>query len=171
MTEVVSIMETGKITELALLTALALIIFTVELRIPVPVPIPGIKLGLANIVTVYAIYRYRAGEVFLVVFGRIFLGAVFVGNLTALLYSFTGGLFCLLGMLLLKKLISEKCIWLLSIFGAILHNIGQILVAVLVTGTFLIASYLPVLIVSGCITGAFTGICAQIIISRNIGKN
>ena len=73
-------MTTGKLTELALLTASALILYVVELQLPVLVPIPGAKLGLANIVTVYAVYRYRPGEVLLVVLVRIFLGSLFGGG-------------------------------------------------------------------------------------------
>lgn len=161
-------MKSGKLAELALLTTLALILFVVEIRLPNPVPIPGVKLGLANIVTVYAIYHYRAREVFLTVIARIFLGAVFGGSIITLLYSLAGGMTCLAGMLFFRKVLSEKRIWLCSIFGAVLHNIGQIAVAVFVTGTFMVLGYLPVLIVTGCIAGAFTGICAQIIIKRNI---
>ncbi len=159
-------MKTGKLAELALLTALALIIFVVELRIPNPIPVPGVKLGLANVVTVYAVYHYRAGEVFAIVLARIILGAVFGGSIIALIYSFAGGMFCLLGMFILKKILSEKCIWLCSVFGAILHNIGQIITAVFITGTLLVLGYLPILLVAGCMAGAVTGICAQIIIRR-----
>ena len=72
-----------------------------ELQIPALVPIPGVKLGLANIVTVYAVYKLRAREVMMIVFARIFLSALFGGNLTALLYSLAGSVFCLTGMLLL----------------------------------------------------------------------
>ncbi len=92
-------MNTKKLTELSLLTAVALIIFVVELQIPNPIPIPGAKLGLANIISVYAVYQYRAREVFLIVVVRILLGAFFSGNMMALLYSLAGGLLCLMGML------------------------------------------------------------------------
>ena len=70
-------MKTRRLTELAMLTAVALIIFVIELQIPNPFPIPGVKLGLANIITVYAVYHYRPGEVMMVVFVRVFLGALF----------------------------------------------------------------------------------------------
>ena len=70
-----------------MLTGIALIIFVIELQIPNPFPIPGIKLGLANIMTVYAVYRYRAAEVMMIVFCRIFLAAVFSGNMMALVYG------------------------------------------------------------------------------------
>lgn len=80
---------------------------------------------LANIMTVYAVYRYRAAEVMMIVFCRIFLAAVFSGNMMALVYSFAGSVLCLTGMLLLRKVIDKNHIWLASVFGAALHNIGQ----------------------------------------------
>ena len=149
-------MSTKKLTQLAMLTGVALIIFVIELQIPNPFPIPGIKLGLSNIITVYAIYRFQAGEVMMIVFCRIFLAAVFSGNMMALAYSFAGSVLCLAGMILLRKI---------SVFGAVLHNIGQILIAVQIMGTSILV-YLPFLLVSGCLAGAFTGACAQLIIGR-----
>ncbi|WP_040293955.1 Gx transporter family protein [Acetonema longum] len=159
-------MNARKLIEIALLTAIALVIFLVELRLPTLIPVPGIKLGLANIITVYAIYKYQAREVVLLVLVRIFLGAIFSGNLMVLLYSLAGGILCLAGMLALRKMIPEKCIWVSSVLGAVLHNIGQISVAVLVTGTITVIAYLPFLIVSGCIAGGCTGLCAQYVIKR-----
>jgi heptaprenyl diphosphate synthase len=156
------------LTELSLLTAVALIIFVIELRIPNPVPIPGVKLGLANIITVFAVYRYNAKEVAAIVITRILLGSFFSGNVIALLYSLSGGLLCLSGMLILRRMITTQYIWVCSVLGAVLHNIGQILVAVIIAGTWSIAVYLPFLLVSGCIAGAFTGFCAQIIVKRNL---
>lgn len=158
-------MKTGKTVQLALLTALALIIFVVELQIPNPFPIPGVKLGLANIITVYAVYHYRAREVLLVVLIRILLGAVFSGNMAAMLYSLAGGMLCLVGMLPLKRLLSEKYLWVLSVLGAVFHNIGQIAAACLIAGWGVLA-YLPFLLVSGCLAGAFTGVCAQLVVRR-----
>lgn len=158
-------MKVKRLTELALLTALALIIFVIELQFPIPVPVPGVKLGLANIITVFAVYHYRAREVFLIVFARILLGSFFSGNLMALMYSMAGGILCLVGMVWLKRIISERYIWLCSVLGAVLHNIGQISVACLIAGWGLLA-YLPFLLVSGCIAGAFTGLCVQMILQR-----
>lgn len=158
-------MNVRKLTQLAMLTGVALIIFVIELQIPNPFPIPGIKLGLANIITVYAIYRYRAKEVMMIVFCRIFLAAMFSGNMMALVYSLAGSILCLTGMLGLRKIIDMGHIWISSIFGAILHNFGQISIAVLVMGKGILV-YFPFLLVSGCFAGAFTGICAQLIIRR-----
>jgi len=161
-------MKTKRLAELSMLTAAALIIFIVELRFPDILPIPGVKLGLANIITVYAVYRFSGKEVFLMVLTRVILGAVFSTNLSALIYSLAGALLCLAGMLLLRKIIPVKYLWLCSIIGAMLHNTGQMAVAVLVIRSAAVMAYYPVLIAAGCIAGAFTGICAQLVLKRNI---
>ncbi len=155
-----------RLTELSLLTAAALIIFIIELQIPSPFVIPGIKLGLSNIITVYAVYRYRAFEAFSVLIVRILLGSIFSGNLTALIYSLTGGLLCFLGMLVFKRFIDERHLWISSVFGAVLHNTGQIAAALLLLQTPQILMYYPFLLLAGCLSGAFTGLCAQIIVNR-----
>ena len=159
-------MKIKRLTELALLTALALILFIVELRLPGLVPVPGVKLGLANIITVYAVYHYKASETAMLVVCRVFLGAFFGGSMLTLLYSLAGALLCLAGMLLLKRVIPEKQIWLCSAFGAVLHNIGQLAVACAVAGTGMLA-YFPFLLTAGCIAGAFTGGCAQLVLLRS----
>ena len=155
-----------RLTELSVLTALALIIFVVELQIPNPFPIPGIKLGLANIITVYAVYRYRAYEVAAMVTVRLLLGAVFSGNFAALLYSAAGAFLCLLGMLILCRFIDEDHLWIASVFGAVLHNTGQMAAAVLLLRTPRLLLYYPFLIAAGCLAGAFTGLCAQLVCKR-----
>lgn len=155
-------MDTKKLTELSLLTAVALIIFVVELQIPNPIPIPGAKLGLANIITVYAVYQYRAQEVFLILIVRILLGSFFSGNMMALMYSLAGGILCLAGMLLLKKVIPQKYIWLCSVFGAVFHNLGQTVVACLIAGGEMVVYFL-FLVFAGCLSGIFTGMCAQLV--------
>ena len=155
-----------RLTELAVLTAVSLIIFAVELQIPNPFPIPGVKLGLANIITVYAVYHYKPHEVASVVAVRLILGAVFTGNLSALIYSASGSALCLLGMLILRRFIDEKHLWIASVFGAILHNTGQMAAALLITQTLQLIAYYPFLLVSGCLAGAFTGLCAQFVTAR-----
>ena len=148
------------------MSAVALIIFIVELRIPNLVPIPGVKLGLANIVTVYAVYRYRPVEVFLIVLVRIVLGSMFSGTALSFLYSLGGAVCCLCGMLLLKRVIPLSCLWLSSPCGAVFHNIGQIVVAMLVMRTSAVLVYLPTLMISGIVAGLFTGVCGQILVRR-----
>lgn len=159
-------MKIKKLTELGLLTTVALIIFVIELQLPNLVPIPGVKLGLANIITVYAVYRYRPQEVCLMVLARILLGAFFGGNMMALAYSLAGGMLCLLGVIPLHRIIDRKDVWILSVLGAVLHNVGQICMAYLITSTEGVFAYLPFLLVSGCIAGLFTGICAGQVLKR-----
>ena len=164
-------MKTGKLARLALLTALALIIFIVELHFPNLIPRAGVKLGLANIITVYAVYKYSGKEVSLIVASRLILGALFCGNVSALMYSSAGATLCLIGMLSIKKLIPLKYIWLSSVVGAILHNTGQIIVAVLFSRSLAVIAYYPLLIITGSIAGAFTGLCAQHVLKRDIPKD
>lgn len=162
-------MTVKKMTELSLLTAVALILYVVESWLPTPVPIPGVKLGLANIITVVCVYRFRPGEVTALVAVRLLLGSIFAGNMSAILFSGAGALLCLVGMLILKRVLPEKYIPLCSVLGAILHNIGQILVAIWVMKDVRVVVYLPILLVSGCIAGLFTGLCARAV-GRRIPK-
>lgn len=159
-------MNTRRLTKLALLSAIALIIFIIELRIPNLIPIPGVKLGLANIITVYAVYSCKPGEVWLIVLVRLVLGSMFSGTAVSFLYSFAGAVFCLCGMLLLRHVIPKSYLWLASPCGAVCHNVGQITAAILLMGTTAILVYLPVLLFSGILSGLFTGICAQILVNR-----
>lgn len=154
-------MKTKKLVQLSLLTAIALSIFIVELQIPNPLPLSGIKLGLANIVTLYVIYRYRAKEALLVLMARIILGSVFSGNLMAIMYSLAGGICCFVVMSVLHDKIEEKYIFIVSILGACAHNIGQIIIAIFITKTLAITMYLPWLLLSAMITGLFIGLCTQ----------
>jgi len=151
---------------MALLTALALIIFTLEAQIPAPVPIPGIKLGLANIITVYAMFVLGPRDTLCILLGRIFLGSVFSGAMITILYSLGGGLLCFLVMLLMRRILTQTQIWVCSVVGAVFHNIGQTLVAIAVFQTCAVAVYLPVLMLSGVVTGLFTGLCAQFLVNR-----
>ena len=160
-------MKAKKLAELSMLTAVALIIFIVELRLPDLTPVQGVKLGLANIITVYAVYKYKAKEVFLIVLSRVILGSLFSANFSVILYSLAGALTCLVGMLLVKKLIPANYMWLCSIIGAVLHNTGQTAMAVLLMRTFAAAANYPILIVTGCIAGLFTGLCAQFVLKRD----
>ena len=159
-------MNVKKLTTLALLTAFALIIFVIELQFPTLAPIPGMKLGLANIITVYAVYSFSAAETLMILLVRVVLGSLISGNMMSLVYSMAGGLLCLAGMLLLRKVIDKKHIWVCSILGAVLHNIGQTAAALVVMQTKTVIAYLPFLLVSGCIAGALTGMAAQLVITR-----
>ena len=159
-------MNIKKLTRLALLTAIALIIFMVEAQLPPLAPIPGIKLGLANIVTVYAMFALSPGDALAILICRVFLGSVFSGQLVTFFYSMGGGLLSWLALLLLRRLLSLKQLWVAGVVGAVFHNVGQIIVAVALTRTPGLVVYLPVLTLSGILTGAFTGLCTQFLLSR-----
>ena len=162
-------MNVKKITQMAMLTAIALTIFMIEAQIPALVPIPGVKLGLANIVTVFAVFALGPREASMILFVRIFLGAVFAGNFSTILYSGAGGLLAILVTIGLRKIISHQQLWVAGAIGAIFHSIGQMAVAVAVTGTPGLLVYLPMMIACSIITGLFTGLCAQLLLNR--GKN
>ncbi|MBQ6207913.1 MAG: Gx transporter family protein, partial [Oscillospiraceae bacterium] len=154
-------MTARRLTENALLTAVALILFTVEAQIPLPVPIPGVKLGLANIVTVWAVCMLGPADALCILLCRIFLGAVFAGNMSVLLYSLSGGLFSLCVLLLLRRVTTRNQLWICAVFAAIAHNAGQIIAAVLILQSLAVLAYFPFLAVSGAAAGLFTGLCAQ----------
>jgi heptaprenyl diphosphate synthase len=154
-------MKLKELSKIALLTAVALIIFVVEAQIPVPVPVPGVKLGLSNVVTLFAIYTIGRKKAMIVLILRIVLGSLITGQVAAMAFSLAGGLVCYIVMCVVYQFVSERQIWVVSVFGAIGHNLGQIVVAALVVGTASVVFYLPILIVSGIITGLFTGLCAQ----------
>ena len=157
---------TKQLTTMALLTAIALAIHVAEAQIPPFVAIPGVKLGLANIVTVYAAFSIGGGAAAMILIARILLGSMFGGGVVSLLYSLAGGILCLLVTLLLRRMLTVRQIWVAGVFGAVAHNIGQILVAIVVTGTPSIVSYLPILLISGVLTGIFTGLAAQAVVNR-----
>lgn len=159
-------MNIKRLARNAVFTAIALTIFMVELQIPPMVPVPGIKLGLANIVTVYAVFRLGSRDAACILFARILLGGMFSGQATSIIYSLAGGLLCLAAMVFLHRLVNRRQIWVCSVIGAIAHNIGQITVAVLITGTPALAAYLPVLVISGMAAGLCTGLCAQFTAER-----
>jgi Predicted membrane protein len=159
-------MQLKKLVFMALLTAVALIIFTIEAQIPNPIPIPGIKLGLANIVTVYAMFVLGPKPTLMILVCRIILGSFFSGQMVSLIYSMAGGLLCYASMLLLRKVLSLRQIWVCSVIGAVCHNVGQISVAILLTRTLGMLAYVPFLLISGILAGFCTGICAQKVVLR-----
>ena len=162
-------MKTRRMVLLGLLTAIALTIFMLEAQLPAPIPVPGVKLGLANIVTVFTVFLLGPWEGVLVLAARVFLGAVFAGNFSTILYSAAGGALAIFGTIGLKKILKENQLWVAGCAGAVAHSIGQMAVAVWVSGTLGLLAYLPILIAVSIVTGLFTGLCAQFLLNR--GKN
>ena len=151
-------METRKVARMGLLLALSMILSYVETLIPAFVAVPGVKIGLANIV----IGDMEAISLSLI---RVLLSSLLFGSVLSLLYSFSGALLSLVGMVLMKK-VKIFSTTVVSVTGGVLHNLGQILVACLVLETDVLLYYLPVLILSGTITGAVIGIIASLVIKR-----
>ena len=160
--------KTKTITLCAVLTALALALSYTERLIPLQllIPVPGIKLGLANIVTIFAVWIMGSWQGVGVLAVRVFLGAVFSGNFGTIFYSAAGGALAILTAILLKKILKENQLWVAGCLGAVAHSIGQMVVAILLTGTPGLAIYLPVMIACGIVTGLFTGLCAQLRVNR-----
>ncbi len=154
----------------AMLAAVALLLFLVEAQLPPLTAIPGIKIGLANAVTLAAVYLCGRRDAAAVLFVRVCLGAVFAGNPTTFLYSAGGAALCLAVTCLLCRPF-QKTIWALSVLGAIAHNVGQLLVASVLLRSAAVFWYLPYLLIAAVISGAFTGLCVQFLLNRlNHGK-
>jgi len=159
---------------MSILTTVALIIFIIEAQVSLPIPVPGVKLGLANAVTLFALFYERKSDgfklsifnVFVILLCRILLGAFFTGRLVAFAYSLAGGVLALIAQIIVKRFVTKKQIWVCGAIGAIFHNIGQIAIAIVITGTASVVFYLPVLIIAGIVTGVLTGLVAQMTISR-----
>lgn len=143
----------------AMLVALAMICSYVESMIPVNFGIPGVKLGLANLVTIIALYLIPPWEVLAIVITRILLMGFMFGNGMSILYSLAGGILSFIVMLLMRKA-KGFSITGVSIAGGISHNVGQIFVAVCVVENLKLIYYLPALLISGTITGALIGMIA-----------
>ncbi len=158
-------MKQKKTAYLGLFLALALICSYVESLVPVFVGIPGVKLGLTNAVVILMLYTIGAKEAFLVSMLRILLAGFLFGNLFSILYSMAGGILSFLCMLLLKRTGLFRIIS-VSAAGGITHNLGQLVVAMLVVESKKLIYYFPVLLLSGILTGIVIGIVAQEILLR-----
>lgn len=153
--------RTRRLTTLSLLTAVALITFIIESQLPPLTAIPGIKLGLSNVVTLAAMYLVGPAGALMTLLARIFLGSIVTGQTGALAYSLTGGGLSYLVLLALRPRFSLGQLWVVSAFCAMVHNWGQILAAVVITGTPELWWYGLILTASGIVTGLFTGLAAQ----------
>lgn len=147
-----------------MMVALAFTFSYLESLIPFNFGIPGVKLGLANLVVVVALYTMKPGEAFFIAVVRIFLAGLTFGNVYSLAYSLCGGILSFAVMALLRK--TKLSIIGVSMMGGICHNIGQIIVAAIVMETARIAYYLPVLLAAGLITGLILGIVSKLITER-----
>ncbi len=150
---------------LGLTIALAMIMSYIEALVPLSFAVPGIKMGLANIVIIFVLYKIGTKEAILVSLIRVILVSLLFSNVMAMAYSIAGAVLSLSVMWLLKK--TDKFSFIgVSIAGGIMHNVGQIIMAVILLGTEQIALYLPVLIITGTATGVVIGIVSGLVINR-----
>ncbi len=148
----------------AVLAALALAFSYIESFFPLVllVPLPGVKLGLANIVTLFALYALGAPSALSILLARCLLGALFAGNASALIFSLLGGFSAMLVMILLRRC-RVFSIFGVSIGGAAAHNCGQVCAAMLTLGSAAPLAYLPPLLLVSLFTGALTGLIAALL--------
>ncbi|MBR0374544.1 MAG: Gx transporter family protein [Mogibacterium sp.] len=155
----------GRIARVALLAALALIFSYVEAIIPYTPAVPGIKLGVANLVVIIALYRYGARDALLINLVRIVIAGLLFNGLFGMLYSLAGAAVSLLGMIALKKA-GPFSVAGVSMAGGVLHNLGQLIVAALLIEDVRIFGYFPVLMFSGIVSGIAIGVLAHIVLAR-----
>lgn len=146
-------------------TALALIFSYIETLIPVSFGIWGVKLGLANLIIVTALYKLKLKEVYLLSVTRVILSGFIFGNYFSILYSMAGGLLSLTVMAALKRDTGFSIMG-VSVAGGVAHNIGQLIVAVLVAESLSVVYYAPILLAAGVLTGLVIGILAGQMIKR-----
>ena len=158
-------MKTKKLTVMALTTAVAMILSFVESQIPAFIAVPGVKVGLANIAVVFALYRLGWKEAAAISLVRVVMVSMLFGSIASLFYSLAGAILSLTGMGLLKKTGRFTEI-MVSVTGGILHNIGQIAMACILLETDVLKYYLPFLLVSGILAGVVIGVVSAILVKR-----
>lgn len=162
-------MKTRTITTCGLLAALAVVLSLVERLFPLDavVPVPGVKLGLANVVTLFALTRLSVREALAVMLCRVTIAALLMGSVSAFLFSLLGGLLSLAAMALLLRLEGRFCSLLgVSVAGAAAHNVGQIAAAMLWLKTTAVLTYLPFLLVMSVPLGLVTGLTCAVVLSH-----
>ena len=142
-----------------LFAALAIVVSYIERLIPMPIPLPGIKIGLANIVVLMGLMLFGARTAFSLSIIRIVAVGFLFGSVFSIIYSLAGGLFALLFMIFGKRAKIFGIVG-ISVLGGVFHNIGQIIVAIIILQTPSLMFYLPVLIIAGCVTGFLIGLVA-----------
>lgn len=162
--------NTKKLVFMALLTAISLVIWVIEAQIPPLVPVPGVKLGLASVITLTAMVLLGRREALAVLLVRVVLSCLFAGSFSAILFSLTGGVLSWAVMGLTMGLFGEKQLWVVSVLGAVGHNAGQLLAAMAVTKTASLIWYGPALLCAAILTGAFTG-AAALYLQRAVKKH
>jgi heptaprenyl diphosphate synthase len=160
-----SLNKTERMTKLAFLTAVALVLHAAEGVIPVPFPVPGARLGLANTVTLITIVLLGPTDALVLTIIRTLLGSLLSGRLSSLIFSITGGVFATLIMSMTYKRLGHILGFSgISILGATAHNIGQLGIAGIILGTPMVLSYLPILLITGVATGFLVGLIVSYVL-------
>lgn len=158
--------KTKKIAVLSVLTAVALVLSYLEAILPpIYAAVPGVKVGLPNVVVILILYRFGAKEAAMVSFMRVFIVALLFGNAMTLAYSIAGAVLSLILMMIFKKLDWFSAVG-VSIIGGIAHNVGQIIVAILILNSTLIAYYMIILTITGTLAGVAVGLAGSLLIKR-----
>ena len=157
--------NTKKLTLLAMMITFAIVLSYVESKIPAFVAIPGVKVGLANIVVIFVLYKLGMKEAIIISGVRVFIISMLFGNPVSMIYSISGAILSLAVMFLLKKLTPLKEVA-VSVVGGVMHNVGQIAVASVILDTNVVVYYLPFLILSGTIAGIAVGVAAAVLVKR-----
>lgn len=145
--------------------SVTLVVSYLESFIPIPLPVPGIKIGLSNIVILWVLYAMNAKSAIIISVLRVFLSNFLFGNLYSMLFSFVGAALSL-GIMILLKAIGKFSIIGVSIAGAVCHNLGQIIVAIIVLENAKLSYYMPFLIISGVVFGIIIGIVGGILYKK-----
>lgn len=154
-----------KVAYFGVFTALAIIFSYVESLIPIHFGIPGVKLGLANLIIVIALYKMSIKEAYILSIVRIVLAGFMFGNLFAIFYSLAGGMLSLTIMYVLKR-VGKFSVFGISIAGGVFHNVGQLIMAAFVLESISIGYYFPVLLISGLVTGFVIGLISNEMMKR-----
>lgn len=153
-----------ELVSLGLLIAIALVLSYFERFIPMNIGVPGVKLGLANVVTLLCLNLYKPARIYTLIVVRVLLASVFIGSMMSFWYSLAGGILSGTAMIISAGLLKERVSLIgVSVIGAIFHNVGQMIIVSLVTGSFYVAlTYFPMLLVSGVVAGLFIGFVGQV---------
>ena len=155
----------NRVAYFGVFTAVALIFSYVESLVPFNFGIPGVKHGLANLIIVIALYKMKFSDAFLLSVVRVVLSGFIFGNYFSIIYSLAGGILSLCVMAGLKKT-DKFSVMGISMAGGVAHNVGQLIVAMIVVETLSIVAYVPVLLISGLVTGLLIGIVSAEMLKR-----
>jgi heptaprenyl diphosphate synthase len=157
--------DTKRLTVLSLLIAVAMILSYIEAQIPLSVAVPGVKIGLSNIATVFALYTIGAPAAVAVSVVRVILSSLLFGNFAMMIYSLSGAALALVFMILTKRSRVFSVIG-VSVTGGVMHNAGQVIAAAVMMENAGIAAYVIPLIISGTLAGVAVGVISALLVGR-----